>query len=52
MINSHETMQAFLQHFDKQYGGVEEYVRRYIGFSDEELAIVKKNILTTANPRL
>jgi len=48
----HETMQAFLQHFDKQYGGVEEYIRRYIGFSDEELATIKKHILTTATPRL
>ncbi|KAF5320811.1 hypothetical protein D9619_000687 [Psilocybe cf. subviscida] len=48
----HETMQAFLQHFDTHYGGAEEYIRRYIGFSDEELATVKKHILTPANPRL
>jgi len=41
----HETMQAFLEHLDSEYGGVEEYVRRYVGLSDKDIATIKRNIL-------
>lgn len=49
---SHETMQAFLEHFDKKYGGVDEYVKRYVGFSDEEIAVIKRNLLIPGTSRL
>jgi len=48
----HETMQAFLEHFDEKYGGVDEYVKRYVGFSDEEIAIIKRNLLIPGTSRL
>ncbi|KIM46439.1 hypothetical protein M413DRAFT_17086 [Hebeloma cylindrosporum] len=48
----HETMQAFLEHFDEKYGGVDEYVRRYVGLSDEEIAIIKRNLLIPGTSRL
>ncbi|KAF8969321.1 protein-tyrosine phosphatase-like protein [Flammula alnicola] len=48
----HETMKAFLKHFDDKYGGVEEYIKRYVGFSEEEIAQIKKNLLIPGPPRL
>ncbi|KAF8204637.1 protein-tyrosine phosphatase-like protein [Pholiota molesta] len=48
----HETMQAFLKHFDEKYGGAEEYLRRYVGFSEDEISQIKKNILITSPQRL
>jgi hypothetical protein len=42
-------MQAFLEHFREKYGGAEEYVRRYVGMSDEDITIIKRNILTPAH---
>ncbi|CAA7260109.1 unnamed protein product [Cyclocybe aegerita] len=41
----HETMQAFLVHFDEKYGGVDNYVKHYVGLSDEEIATIKRNML-------
>ncbi|KDR84016.1 hypothetical protein GALMADRAFT_236600 [Galerina marginata CBS 339.88] len=48
----HETMQAFLKHFDKKYGGAVEYLKHYVKLSDEEIATIKRNILIPAQPRL
>jgi hypothetical protein len=45
-------MQAFLEHFDEKYGGVGEYVKRYVGFSDEEIATIKRNLLIPGSSRL
>lgn len=42
-------MQAFLEYFHEKYGGAEEYVRRYVGMSDDDVAIIKRNILTPAH---
>lgn len=44
-LDSSETMQAFLEYFDKNYGGAEEYIRRYVGLSDDDVATIKNNIL-------
>jgi len=38
-------MEAFLGYFQEKYGGAEEYVRRYVGMSDEDIAIIKRNLL-------
>jgi hypothetical protein len=43
--DSAETMQAFLEYFDENYGGAEEYIRRHVGLSDEDIATIKNNIL-------
>jgi len=48
----HETMQTFLEHFDEKYGGVDDYVKRYVGFCDEEIATIKKNLLIPGASRL
>jgi len=45
-------MQAFLQHFDEKYGGAVEYIKRYVGLSDDEIATIKNNILIPGQPRL
>jgi len=50
--DSHETMQAFLKHFDEKYGGVDDYVKRYVGFCDEEIATIKRNLLIPGASRL
>jgi len=44
----HETMSAFLKYFEEKYGGVESYIKRYIGLSDEDLDTVRNNILIPA----
>ncbi|KAK2466023.1 hypothetical protein APHAL10511_001665 [Amanita phalloides] len=46
-----ETMSAFLELLDSKYGGVEQYLRQYVGFSDEDIAKVRDNILIPASPR-
>ncbi|KAH9482512.1 Triple specificity protein phosphatase PtpB [Psilocybe cubensis] len=48
----HETMQAFLQHFDEKYGGAVTYLKEYVGFSDEDIVTIRRNILTPGLPRL
>lgn len=40
-----ETMTAFLKLLDEQYGGVEEYLRRYIKLSDEDIPTIRENML-------
>ena len=42
---SHETMTAFLSHLEVVYGGVEAYVNRYLGLSDEDIRTIRHNIL-------
>ena len=49
---SHETMKAFLDHFDEKYGGAEQYLERYVGFTQEEISQIKNNILIPRPPRL
>ncbi|KAF9006632.1 protein-tyrosine phosphatase-like protein [Cyathus striatus] len=41
----HETMLAFLQLLQDKYGGVEEYIRRYVGLSDEEINTIRDRLL-------
>ena len=43
--DSAETMHAFLKYFDENYGGAEEYIRRHVGLSDEDITTIKNNIL-------
>jgi hypothetical protein len=41
-------MSAFLKHFDEKYGGVEHYVRQYIGLSDKDIETIRNNLLVDA----
>ncbi|KAL4264489.1 Protein-tyrosine phosphatase-like protein [Pleurotus pulmonarius] len=41
----HETMTSFLELLDKNYGGVEEYLKKYINLSDAEINRIRENIL-------
>ncbi|KAI0375894.1 hypothetical protein BV20DRAFT_932406 [Pilatotrama ljubarskyi] len=40
-----ETMLAFLQMLEERYGGVEEYVKKVVGLTDEDIATIRKNFL-------
>ncbi|KAF7290925.1 TYR-PHOSPHATASE-2 domain-containing protein [Mycena chlorophos] len=44
----HETMIAFLEMLDSKYGGVEEYVKRVVGLTDEDIVIIRRNLLVPA----
>lgn len=48
----HETMSAFLKHFEEKYGGAVKYLKYYVGFSDEEIAAIKGNILVPMSSHL
>ncbi|KAF7432667.1 hypothetical protein PC9H_004609 [Pleurotus ostreatus] len=41
----HDTMTSFLELLDKNYGGVEEYLKKYINLSDDEINRIRENIL-------
>ena len=40
-----EIMHAFLQLLEEKYGGVEEYLRRYVHLTDEDIEKIRKNLL-------
>ncbi|KAF7301982.1 TYR-PHOSPHATASE-2 domain-containing protein [Mycena indigotica] len=44
----HETMMAFLDMVDSRYSGVEGYVKRFIGLTDDDIATIRQNILVLA----
>ncbi|RDB19827.1 Tyrosine-protein phosphatase [Hypsizygus marmoreus] len=45
----HETMKAFLTLLQEKYGGAEEYLKRYAGLSDEDIRIIRDNILVPSS---
>jgi hypothetical protein len=45
-LDREETMQAFIMMLDKRYGGVKEYVRRTCGLTDQDMVIIRQNLLT------
>lgn len=38
-------MHAFLHLLEEKYGGVEEYLRRYVHLTDEDIDIIRRNLL-------
>lgn len=48
----HETMTAFLDLIDEKYGGVEEYVKKFVGLTDEDISTIRNNFLVPSNSRL
>jgi Tyrosine phosphatase family len=40
-----ETMQAFIRMLDERYGGVKEYVRRTCSLTDQDMVIIRQNLL-------
>ncbi|KAH7919534.1 hypothetical protein BV22DRAFT_1108028 [Leucogyrophana mollusca] len=47
-----ETMQAFLSLLDNKYGGVEVYVKQYTGLTDDDLAIIRSNLVVPTKSRM
>ncbi|KAJ7129334.1 protein-tyrosine phosphatase-like protein [Mycena epipterygia] len=48
----HITMSAFLDMLDAKYSGVEEYVKRFADLSDEDIIIIRRNLLVPADPSI
>jgi len=46
------TMTAFLELLQNKYGGAEEYVKHYAKLSDEDIAIVKRNLVVQSHSRI
>ena len=44
-MDREETMQAFIQMLDERYGGVKEYVRRACSLTDQDIIIIRQNLL-------
>jgi len=42
----HETMTAFLSLLQEKYGGVKEYVKHYLGLSEDDIDIIQKNLVS------
>lgn len=38
-------MLAFLQRIEEQYGGAEEYLRKYVGLTDEDIITLRRTLL-------
>ena len=45
-------MMAFLNHFEEKYGGAVEYLKHYVGFSEEEISRIKNNLLVPVSSHL
>ena len=46
-------MIAFLKLMEEAYGGAESYVKKYVGLSDEDVKVVKRNLLVpVGEPKL
>lgn len=39
------TWEAFVQALEAEYGGFEGYVRGMLGFSEEEVGLIRKNLV-------
>ncbi|KAJ6538477.1 protein-tyrosine phosphatase-like protein [Mycena vulgaris] len=48
----HSTMSAFLDMLDEKFSGVEEYVKRFTHISDEDIVIIRRNLLVPADPNV
>jgi len=46
------TMNAFLELLQNKYGGAEEYVKRYAKLSDDDVVIVKRNLIVQSHCRI
>lgn len=38
-------MLAFLQMLREKYGGVEEYLKRYVLLTDDDIVVIRRNLL-------
>ncbi|KIJ57092.1 hypothetical protein M422DRAFT_198473 [Sphaerobolus stellatus SS14] len=48
----YETMTAFLDFLEEKYGGAESYLKTYLGFSEEDISKIRKNLLSDAISKL
>jgi len=49
LTSRHETMTAFLSLLQEKYGGVQEYVKHYIGLSEDDINIIQKNLVVSSS---
>lgn len=45
-------MIAFLKLVEEKYNGIEEYVKKYVGLTDEDISRIRDNILVPSCSRL
>jgi hypothetical protein len=45
-------MTAFLELLQHNYGGVEGYVKKYAKLSDEDLAVIRRNLIAESHSRI
>lgn len=48
VLNSHETMIAFLSLLEEKYGGAEGYLMHNLEFSTEDVATIRRNLVLGA----
>ncbi|KAG7097323.1 hypothetical protein E1B28_004682 [Marasmius oreades] len=48
----YETMIAFLALLEDQYGGVEKYVKTFLKLTDDDINIIRNNLLSSINPAI
>jgi hypothetical protein len=48
----YESMLGTLQMMEEKYGGVEGYVKTYCKLTDEDIAIIRKNLVSEDEPTL
>ncbi|KAH9959872.1 tyrosine phosphatase family-domain-containing protein [Russula dissimulans] len=46
LSSKEETMRAFIQMLDERYGGVEEYARRACALTNQDILIIKQNLVS------
>lgn len=51
-VPRYESMLGTLQMMSEKYGGVEGYVKAYCKLTDEDIAIIRKNLVSGDEPTL
>ncbi|KAJ8593152.1 hypothetical protein M405DRAFT_786434 [Rhizopogon salebrosus TDB-379] len=52
LTSRYETMIAFFDLLEEKYGGVETYVKTYTGLTDEDLRIIRSNLVVLTKSRM
>ena len=45
-------MRAFLDLLSNSYGGVEKYLKRHVGLTDEDISIIRQNLIISRDDTL
>ncbi|KAI5993629.1 protein-tyrosine phosphatase-like protein [Pisolithus albus] len=52
LTSRYSTMTAFLELLERVYGGVEEYVKKYCGLTDEDISRIRTNLVISPRSRI